>query len=91
MYPSIAKACEVSAVHFAAFSLPFAAFRHVPCSTSARHAWHTCTWEKAGKAANRHTAVRARYYGPIKHVDVHASQLLDPRVVSRRMICGAFG
>ena len=64
MYPSIAKACEVSAVHFAAFSLPFAAFRHVPCSTSARHAWPTCTWEKAGKAANRHTAVWVRVLWP---------------------------
>ena len=79
MYPSIAKACEVSAV-------PFAAFRRVPCSTSAWHVWHTCTTEKAGIQQSG-----LGYYGPIKHLDVHASQLLDPRVVSRRMICGAFG
>jgi hypothetical protein len=56
-YPSIAKTCEVSAVHFAAF-------RRVPCSTSARHAWHTCPWEKAGKAANSHRAVWARVLWP---------------------------
>ena len=83
MYPSIAKACEVSAVPFVAFSLPFAAFRCVPCSTSAWHAWHTCTWP--GLTGTQQSGLG--YYGPIRHVDVHASQLLDPSIVSRRMIC----
>jgi hypothetical protein len=80
MYPSIAKACEVSAV------LPFAVF---PAALAPGMPGIPAPGKKQGKQLTGTQQFGLGYYGPIKHVDVHASQLLDPRVVSRRMICGA--
>ena len=83
MYPSIAKACEASAAPFVAFSLPFAVF-------PAALAPGMPGTPAPGQGKSRESGTQQSglgYYGPIKHVDVRASQLLDPRVVSRRMIC----
>ena len=83
MYPSIAKACEVSAGPFAAL-LPFAMF---PAALAPGMPGTPAPSQGKGRESGYRHTVWLGCYGPIKHVDVHAWQLLDPRVVSRRMIC----
>ena len=67
-------------------SLPFAVF---PAALAPGMPGTPAPGKKQGKQLTGTQQFGFGYYGPIKHVDVHASQLLDPRVVSRRMICGA--
>ena len=83
--PRLARFLRCISLHFPCLSLPFAMF---PAALAPGMPGTPAPGKKQGKQLTGTQQFGLGYYGPIKHVDVHASQLLDPRV-SRRMICGA--